>query len=272
MGNLTEKPEAKCSLKEFGDAAFDFGIVDKVRIPADLTPGEYVLSWRWDCEMTKQIWNSCADVTIKVDGPATPAFTASRGCTPCCVEGGICAHCKNCLNNKTGECAKCWEPLMWWGPEQQRHWSPRGAQIQCLGNEAADGGPTSWVPGDSFDKYWSPGCGRCWATEGGCSSYVRGAGDKKWAGNYNAATSGMSLQSVSGNVGDKQVVGEEDEAREEMPPWSWTFVGLAMGVALTRAGAACQRRCRAIKNEQKDGKDLDTGKLHNVGVELVCNT
>ena len=25
---------------------------------------EYVLSWRWDCEQTPQVWNSCADVTI----------------------------------------------------------------------------------------------------------------------------------------------------------------------------------------------------------------
>ena len=31
---------------------------------ADIEPGEYVLSWRWDCEQTPQVWNSCADVTI----------------------------------------------------------------------------------------------------------------------------------------------------------------------------------------------------------------
>ena len=40
-------------------------IVDKVQIPKDTTPGEYVLSWRWDCEQTKQIWQNCADVTIE---------------------------------------------------------------------------------------------------------------------------------------------------------------------------------------------------------------
>lgn len=39
-------------------------IVDLVYIPEDLTPGEYVLGWRWDCEETTQIWQSCADVTI----------------------------------------------------------------------------------------------------------------------------------------------------------------------------------------------------------------
>ena len=26
--------------------------------------GEYVLGWRWDCEMSSQVWSSCADITI----------------------------------------------------------------------------------------------------------------------------------------------------------------------------------------------------------------
>ena len=26
--------------------------------------GDYVLSWRWDCEQTPQIWNTCADLTV----------------------------------------------------------------------------------------------------------------------------------------------------------------------------------------------------------------
>lgn len=39
-------------------------IVDKVRVPADLEPGDYLLSWRWDVEQTNQIWQNCADVTI----------------------------------------------------------------------------------------------------------------------------------------------------------------------------------------------------------------
>ena len=39
-------------------------IQDKVTIPADLPPGDYVLGWRWDCEETAQIWQNCADVTI----------------------------------------------------------------------------------------------------------------------------------------------------------------------------------------------------------------
>lgn len=42
------------------------GIVDQVEIPADLTPGEYVIGFRWDCEHTPQVWQSCGDVTIAV--------------------------------------------------------------------------------------------------------------------------------------------------------------------------------------------------------------
>ena len=39
-------------------------IVDQVRVPADLKPGDYVLGWRWDCEESTQVWSACADVTV----------------------------------------------------------------------------------------------------------------------------------------------------------------------------------------------------------------
>ena len=39
-------------------------ISDKVVIPDDIKPGKYVMSWRWDCEETAQVWQSCADVNI----------------------------------------------------------------------------------------------------------------------------------------------------------------------------------------------------------------
>lgn len=39
-------------------------IVDRVRIPAGLPSGDYVLGWRWDCEESNQIWSSCSDVTV----------------------------------------------------------------------------------------------------------------------------------------------------------------------------------------------------------------
>jgi len=39
-------------------------IYDTVHIPIDLTPGDYVVGFRWDCEHTPQVWSSCGDVTI----------------------------------------------------------------------------------------------------------------------------------------------------------------------------------------------------------------
>jgi hypothetical protein len=40
------------------------GILDVVEIPPSLSPGEYVLGWRYDCEATAQVWQNCADVTL----------------------------------------------------------------------------------------------------------------------------------------------------------------------------------------------------------------
>lgn len=39
-------------------------LVDYVKIPNDIPAGDYVLGWRWDCEQSNQIWQSCSDVTI----------------------------------------------------------------------------------------------------------------------------------------------------------------------------------------------------------------
>ena len=43
---------------------FNFNIMDKVRVPQDLAAGEYVLSFRWDCEQTPQAWTQCSDITV----------------------------------------------------------------------------------------------------------------------------------------------------------------------------------------------------------------
>ena len=67
---------------------FEFSVVDKLQVPRDLAPGEYVLSFRYDCERecsngpwsalprisltdgrcvspeTSQVWNGCANVRI----------------------------------------------------------------------------------------------------------------------------------------------------------------------------------------------------------------
>jgi len=43
--------------------SMSYQIVDKVKVP-DLPAGDYVLSFRWDCEQTPQIWSQCADIKI----------------------------------------------------------------------------------------------------------------------------------------------------------------------------------------------------------------
>ena len=39
-------------------------IMDNVRVPAGIAPGEYILGFRWHCELTAQVWNGCSDITI----------------------------------------------------------------------------------------------------------------------------------------------------------------------------------------------------------------
>lgn len=41
------------------------GVLDVLKVPADLPAGEYVLGWRYDCEGTAQVWSNCADVTLE---------------------------------------------------------------------------------------------------------------------------------------------------------------------------------------------------------------
>lgn len=47
-----------------GKGQTSFAVEDTLTVPADIPAGEYVLGWRWDCEQTSQIWNSCADISI----------------------------------------------------------------------------------------------------------------------------------------------------------------------------------------------------------------
>ena len=42
-----------------------FSVEDVVLVPESLEAGEYLLSWRWDCEHSSQVWNSCADITLE---------------------------------------------------------------------------------------------------------------------------------------------------------------------------------------------------------------
>jgi hypothetical protein len=52
-----------CTVDETDAQVFTWNIVDKVRVPK-VTPGKYVVSFRWESEQTPQIWSTCSDVTI----------------------------------------------------------------------------------------------------------------------------------------------------------------------------------------------------------------
>ena len=43
-------PEPVPGLSGWGKGGWKWSIADKVRVPSDLKPGPYLLSWRWDCE------------------------------------------------------------------------------------------------------------------------------------------------------------------------------------------------------------------------------
>merc|ERR1712086_896873 len=47
-----------------GDWMHNITMYDYLRVPEHLKPGEYVLGFRWDCESSAQVWQSCADVKI----------------------------------------------------------------------------------------------------------------------------------------------------------------------------------------------------------------
>merc|ERR1712156_944214 len=60
---------------EYCGEMMDFRIVDMVKIPESLPLGEYVLSFRWDCEESSQIWTQCADVKITASESPPPSPT-----------------------------------------------------------------------------------------------------------------------------------------------------------------------------------------------------
>ena len=66
----TQFPPPKPGLFGFGInqllnvAPFTWYIIDKVHIPEDLEPGQYVLSFRWDCEQTSQVRNTCTSIKL----------------------------------------------------------------------------------------------------------------------------------------------------------------------------------------------------------------
>lgn len=67
QAKCADKAPYRCSGMTDGSSAQpNLEIVDQVLIPEGLTPGSYVLNWRWDCEESNQIWQSCSDVMITV--------------------------------------------------------------------------------------------------------------------------------------------------------------------------------------------------------------
>merc|ERR1712242_381780 len=70
---------------EYYGEMMDFRIVDMVKIPESIPLGEYVLSFRWDCEESSQIWTQCADVKITASettpAPAHPTTAPAPGCS-----------------------------------------------------------------------------------------------------------------------------------------------------------------------------------------------
>lgn len=75
-GGCTQSPLFQAPFSGGEGSFWDFSLVDKVRLPANLEAGDYVLSWRWDCEVNKQIFINCADVKI------TAGFSNSSADSP----------------------------------------------------------------------------------------------------------------------------------------------------------------------------------------------
>merc|ERR1711935_227039 len=52
------------TLRAPGAVFFQWTLMDEVEVPANLVPGEYVLSFRWDNEATPQVWSGCSNIKI----------------------------------------------------------------------------------------------------------------------------------------------------------------------------------------------------------------
>lgn len=48
----------------YGFLGLPFNIIDKVQVPSNLPEGDYVVSFRYDCEQTSQVWQQCGDVRL----------------------------------------------------------------------------------------------------------------------------------------------------------------------------------------------------------------
>ena len=48
-----------------GRDPYDTLIADELAVPADVAAGKWVLSLRWDCEKSAQVWSNCADIELR---------------------------------------------------------------------------------------------------------------------------------------------------------------------------------------------------------------
>ena len=55
---------AKINLPKKPSTNDKWAFKDLVEVPETLESGDYVLSFRWDCEESPQIWNACANIKI----------------------------------------------------------------------------------------------------------------------------------------------------------------------------------------------------------------
>jgi len=74
----TQFPVQHAGISGFKGQPWAWSIVDKVVVPHDVEAGAYLLSWRWDCEESTQVWQNCADINI-VDAPLITTQTSRFG-------------------------------------------------------------------------------------------------------------------------------------------------------------------------------------------------
>lgn len=63
-GSIGSWPGIVSSQQPSSTVGANYNIVDKVKVPATLKPGNYLLSWRWDSENSAEIFTQCADVQV----------------------------------------------------------------------------------------------------------------------------------------------------------------------------------------------------------------
>lgn len=123
--------------------ALKFGIVDKLRVPDNIEAGDYVLSWRWDCEQTAQVWTTCASiqVTDSTGGGGAGGGSAPQP-APHPAPGGTCEMCRD-----GGTMAK-----------NRRAGVHEGTPYSCSDAQVVLNRFVGQAKCDQLVKHWSPTC------------------------------------------------------------------------------------------------------------------